>query len=130
MKFEISLIEVQEFLASCYDKKIGLKYIKEDTIEVNYYASILLTIKEVKADEIVFQYQMNGLVELLAEFLIGKKLDDSPIEWDSKSDEVIFYLSKVEALSNFLITFSIISVSFVDENLVLVLQAKSKNTNP
>jgi hypothetical protein len=124
MKFEISLIEVQEFLSSYYNKKVGLKYIKEDTIEVNYYASIVLTIKVVKADEIVFQYKVNGMVELLAKFIMGKKLDDSPIEWDSKTDEVIIHLNKIKALSNVLTTFSILSVSFVNDNIVIVFHAK------
>jgi len=127
MKFEISLIEVQEFLASCYDKKVGLKYIKEDTIEVNYFASIVLKIKEVRDNQVVFQYQVNGLVELLAKIILGKKLDDSPIEWDSKNDKVIFYLNKVDALSHFLMTNSISTVSFVNENIVLILQANTKD---
>jgi hypothetical protein len=129
MKFEISLIEVQEFLVSCYDKKVGLKYIKEDTIEVNYFATIVLTIKEVIDNQVVFQYQVNGLVELLAKIIVGNKLADSPIEWDSKNNEVIFYLNKVDALSHFLMTNSISTVSFLNENIVLVLDAKSKNKN-
>lgn len=130
MKLEISLTEVQEFLASSFDKKVGLKYIKEDTIEIDYYASIVLKIKEVKADEIVFQYQANGLVDLLAlgaKIFIGKKLEDLPVEWDAKTDEIFFYLYKVEALSNFLMTFNIFSVSIVNEVVVLELHAKSKN---
>ena len=127
MKFEISLTEVQDFLASFYGKKVGLKYIEEDKIEVDYYASIVLTIKEVRDDAVVFHYKVNSLVELLAKIIMGKNLNDSPIEWNSKTNEVIFYLNKVEALSHFLLTFCISSVSFVNENIVLVLNAKSKN---
>ena len=125
MKFEISLTEVQDFLTSCYNKKVGLKYLEKDKIEVDYFATIVLTIKEVRDNIIVFHYHVNGLVELLAKFLVGKKLDDSPVEWDSKADEVTFYMNRVEALSHFLMTFSISSASFVNENIVLVLNAKS-----
>src|ERR1035437_3726372 len=117
MKIEIPITEVQEFLSNSYNIKVGLKNIGEDKIEANYLVSLILTIKEVRKDEIVFHYEVNGLVNLLAKgahFLLGRKLDDTPIEWDSKTSEVIVDLKKVQALSDFLKVYFISEISFVN----------------
>jgi hypothetical protein len=130
MKIEIPLAEVQEFLSNSYNVKVGLKNIGEDRIEANYLVSLVLTIKEVRKDEVVFHYEVNGLVDLLAKgahFLLEKKLDDSPIEWDSKINEVVFDLKKILALSDFLKIFFISELHFVNENIVLVLNIKTNS---
>ena len=77
MKIEIPITEVQEFLSNSYNIKVDLKNIGEDKIEANYLVSLVLTIKEVRKDEVVFHYKVNGLVDLLAKgahFLLGKNL--------------------------------------------------------
>jgi hypothetical protein len=128
MKIEIPITEVQEFLSNSYNIKVGIKNIGEDRIEANYLVSLVLTIKEVRKDEVIFHYEVNGLVDLLAKsahFLLEKTLDDSPIEWDSKINEVVFDLKKVRALSDFLKVFFISELRFVNENIVLVLNIKS-----
>jgi hypothetical protein len=128
MKIEIPITEVQEFLSNSYNIKVGLKNIGEDRIEANYLVSLVLTIKEMRKDEVVFHYEVNDLVDLLAKgahFLLEKKLDDTPIEWDSKINEVVFDLKKVRALSDFLKVFFISELRFVNESIVLVLNIKS-----
>ena len=124
MKIEIPITEVQEFLSNYYNINVALKNIGEDKIEANYLVSLILTIKEVRKDEVTFQYEVNGLVDLLAKgahFLLGKKMDDSPIEWDSKTSEVVVDLKKVQALSDFLKVCFISELHFVNENIVLLL---------
>jgi len=124
MKIEIPISEVQEFLSNYYNINVALKNIGEDKIEANYLVSLILTIKEVRKDEVTFQYEVNGLVDLLAKgahFLLGKKIDDSPIEWDSKTSEVVVDLKKVQALSDFLKVCFISELHFVNENIVLLL---------
>jgi len=124
MKIEIPITEVQEFLSNYYNINVALKNIGEDKIEANYLVSLILTIKEVRKDEVTFQYEVNGLVDLLAKgahFLLGKKMDDSPIEWDSKTCEVVVDLKKVQALSDFLKVCFISELHFVNENIVLLL---------
>jgi len=124
MKIEIPITEVQEFLSNYYNINVALKNIGEDKIEANYLVSLILTIKEVRKDEVTFQYEVNGLVDLLAKgahCLLGKKMDDSPIEWDSKTSEVVVDLKKVQALSDFLKVCFISELHFVNENIVLLL---------
>ena len=128
MKIEIPLTEVQEFLSNFYNIKVDLKNIKEDKIEANYLVSLVLTIKKVKKDEVVFHYELNGLVDLLAKgahFLLEKKLDNSPIEWNSSKDEVTINLEKVKALSDFLKVFYISELKFVDNDIVLILNTQA-----
>lgn len=124
MRIEISLTEVQDFLSNYYNIKVELKNIGEDKIEANYLVSLVLTIKEVRKDEILFQYEVNGLVDLLAKgahFLLEKKLDDTPIEWDSKTNEVLVDFKKIQALRDFLKVFYISKLSFVNQDIVLIL---------
>jgi hypothetical protein len=124
MKIEIPITEVQDFLSNSYNINVGLKNIGDDRIEANYLVSLILTIKEVRKDEVVFQYEVNSIVDLLAKgahFLLRKKLDDAPIEWDSKTSEVVIDLKNVQALSDFLKVYFISELHFVNEDIVLIL---------
>jgi len=124
MKIEIPITEVQEYLSNTYNIKVGLKNIGEDKIKATYFVSLVFTIKEVGNDEVVFHYEGNSLVHLLAKgahFLLGKKLDDSPVEWDSKTSEVVVDLKKVQALKDFLKVFFVYELHFVNEDIVFIL---------
>ena len=124
MKIEIPITEVQDLLRNSYHINVGIKNIGADIIEANYLVSSILTIKEVRKDEVEFQYEVNGFVDLLAKgahFLLGKKIDDTPIEWDSKTSEVVVDLKKVQALSDFLKVYFISELRFLNEDIVLIL---------
>ena len=130
MKIEIPITEVQEFLSNYYNINVGLKNIGKDTIEANYLVSLILTIKEVRKDKVVFQYELNSIVDLLAKgahFLLRKKIDDAPIEWDTKTSEVVVDLKKVQALSDFLKVYFISEIHFVNEDIVLMLKMIKNN---
>ena len=121
--------EVEEFLSNCYNINVVLKNIEENKIEANYFVSLILTIKEVKENEILFHYKVNDLLNLLVEgihFFLEKELGSIPIEWNSKTSEVSVDLKKVPALSNFLNFFYVSELRFVNENIVLILHTKSK----
>ena len=124
MKIEIPITEVQEFLSNSYNIKVGFKNIGVDKIEANYLASLIFTIKEVRKYEVIFHYEVNGLVDLLAKgahLLLGKKLDETPVVWDSKTSEVVVDLMKIRALSDFLKIYFISELHFVNEDIILVL---------
>jgi hypothetical protein len=124
MKIEVPITEVQDFLSNYYNINVDIKNIGEDKIEANYLVSLILTLKEVRKDEVLFQYEVNGIVDLLAKgahFLVEKKLDDTPIEWDPKANEVLFDLKKVGALRDFLKVYNISELRFIDKDIVLIL---------
>ena len=82
MRLEIPLKELQSFLSNCYNVNVGIKNIEENKIEIDYFVSLILTIKEVKESEILFHYQINGFLNLLAKgahSFLEKKLEDAPI---------------------------------------------------
>jgi len=124
MKIEIPITEVQEFLSNTYNIKVGLKNIGEDKIKASYFVSLVFTVKEVGKDEVVFHYEVNSLVHFLAKcahFLLRKKLDDTPVFWDSKTSEVVVDLEKIRALSDFLKVYFISELHFVHEDIVFIL---------
>ena len=124
MKIEIPITEVQKFLSNFYNIKVGLKNIGEDKIEAHYLVSLVFTIKELGKDEIVFHYEVNSLINLLAKgahFLLRKKLNDTPIEWNSKTSEVVVDFKKVRALSDFLKVYFISEFHVVNEDIVMIL---------
>jgi len=118
------ITEVQDFLSNTYSIKVGLKNIGEDKIKATYFVSLVFTIKEVGKDEVVFHYEVNSLVRLLAKgahFLLGKKLDDTPVEWDPKTSEVVVDLKQVRALNDFLKFYFISELHLVNEDIVFIL---------
>ena len=128
MKIEIPITEVHDFLSKSYNIKVRLKNIGEDKIEANYLVSLILTIKEVRKYEVIFQYKVNGFVDLLAKgahFLLGKKIDDTPIEWNSKTSEVVVDLKKIQAFSELLNVYFISELHFVNNDIVLTFNTIS-----
>ena len=128
MKIEIPITEVHDFLSKSYNIKVRLKNIGEDKIEANYLVSLILTIKEVRKYEVIFQYKLNGFVDLLAKgahFLLGKKFDDTPIEWNSKTSEIVVDLKKIQAFSELLNVYFISELHFVNNDIVLTFNTIS-----
>ena len=126
MKIEIPLTEIHEFLSNFYNVEIDLNNIDKNKIEIHYFAALVLNIKEVSEDRVVFYYEGNDIVNLLAKvahFLLKKKLDLS-IEWNSKTNEVSFDLKKIPQLSNFLELFYISELKFEHDNIILGIKYK------
>ncbi len=128
MKLEIPITEVHDFLSKSYNIKVALKNIGEDKIEATYFLSLILKIKKVRKYEVIFQYEVNGFVNLLAKgahFLLRKKIDNTPIEWNSKTREVVVDLKKIPALSELLNVYFISDLQFVNNDIVLTLNTIS-----
>lgn len=122
MKLEISLAEVQQFKRSQFEIDVDLKNIEENKIEATYIDSVVLIIDEVKENVSQFHYEADGLakaVTTIAHFFLEKKLDKTPIEWDSKNRTLEIDLNKIPELSKFLTFVSISELSFTNETVVL-----------
>ena len=129
MRLEIPLSEVQQFLSNQYQIDIDLKNIEENKIEATYIDSVVLIINEVKEDVVLFHYEVNGLASIvtkIAHFFLEKKLDKTPIEWDSKNEDLKIDLYKITELNNFLKFVSISEIHFIKDTIVLEMYARGK----
>lgn len=129
MRLEILLSEVQQFLSNQYQIDIGLKNIEENKIEAKYIDSVVLIIKEVKEDVVLFQYEVDGLASIvtkIAHFFLEKKLDKTLIEWDSKNKKLKIDLNKITELDAFLKFVSISEIHFIKDTIVLEMYARGK----
>jgi len=129
MRLEIPIKEFQEFIKGYYDINIDLKNIEVNKIKVIYFDSAVLKIKEVKNDEILFDYEVNGLVDLIAKvvhFFMKKKLANLPFKWDSGKREVTIDLKMIKGLTELLKVLYIYEFQFVNDNILLVLYERNK----
>jgi len=129
MRLEIPLSEVQQFLSTQYQIDIDIKNIEEDKIEATYIDSVVLIIDEVKEDVFFFHYEVDGLATIvtkIAHFFLEKKLDKTPIEWDSKKEELKIDLNKITELNAFLKFVSISEIHFIKDTIVLEMYARVK----
>jgi hypothetical protein len=121
MRLEIPIAEVQQFLRSQYKIDVDLKNIEENKIELTYINSVVLIIKEVKKNVVLFHYKVDGLAKIvtkIAHFFMEKKLDKKHIEWD-----------KFTALNTFLEVVSISEILFIKDTIVLEMYARGKAKN-
>jgi hypothetical protein len=129
MWLEIPLSEVQQFLSNQYQIDIDLKNIEEDKIEATYIDSVVLIINEVKEDVVLCHYEADGLASIVtkvAHFFLEKKLDKTPIEWDSKNEELKIDLNKITELNTFLKFICISEIHFIKDKIVLQMYARDK----
>ena len=127
MKLELPLDELKQYLKSSYNLEIDLHNIEENKIEIDYYVSLTLTVREVKDHEILFHYKVNGLLNMLAKgahYFLEKKMEGIPIEWDASNNELLLDLTKVDALKDFLKILSISDLKFIDNQIVLSLKTR------
>lgn len=129
MRLEIPIKEVQEFLSDHYKINIALKNIEESKIEATYIDSVVLIIKEVKEDVVFINYEVDGLAVIaakVAHFFLKKKLDNIPVEWDAKTNEVTIDLKKIPKLGELLRFVYVSELHFVNDNILFVFYARDK----
>ena len=129
MRLEIPLPEVQQFIIAKYHINIDLKNIEENKVEATYIDSVVLKIKEVKENVVLFQYEIDWLASIvtkIAHFFLEKKLDKTPIEWDLKNKELRIDLNKITELNAFLKLVCISEIHFIKDCIVLEMPARGK----
>ena len=129
MHLEISLSEVQQYLSNQYNINVTLKNIEVNKIEATYIDSVVLIIDEVKEDVISFRYEVDGLATIvtkIAHLFLKKKLDKTPIEWDSKNRELKIDLNGFTELDSFLEFATISELHFIKDTIVLEVSLRGK----
>ena len=129
MQLEIPLSEIQQFLSTQFQIDIDLKNIEENKIEATYIDSVVLIINEVKRDVVLFHYEVDGLASIvtkIAQLFLKKKLDKTPIEWDSKNKGLKIDFNKVTELNTFLKFVSISEIHFIKDSIVLEMYERGK----
>jgi hypothetical protein len=129
MRLEIPLSEVQQFISNQYKINVDLKNIEVNKIEATYIDSVVLILDEVKEDVISLHYEVDGLATIvtkIAHLFLGKKLDKTPIEWDSKNKELKIDLNKFTHLDEFLEVVSISELHFIKDAIVLEMYPRGK----
>ncbi len=124
MKLEISLSELQQYLFDKYQIKVELKSIEDKKMEVTYIDKVILTVKCVTDDQVFFNYEVRGLVDLIAnvaKIFLKKKLKNFPATWIARTKEISVDLKKIKNLNNLLKMVSITEVHFLKDNITLVL---------
>jgi hypothetical protein len=132
MQLEIPLSEVQQILCNQFQIEIDLKNIEENKIEATYIDSVVIIIIEVKEEVVYFHYEANGLANIvtkIAHFFLKKKLDKTPLEWDSKNETLKIDLNKITELNAFLKLISISQIQFIKDNIVLEMHMRAKIYN-
>jgi len=129
MRLEISIIEVKEVIQNYYHLHVGIKNVGEDKIKLSYYGSIILSLKEIKEEEVVFSYEINGFVQLMAKgvhYFLKEKVEFDPLEWNTDAKEVTFDLKKIKELKEVINFLYISEIHFSDEIILLELSVKTK----
>ena len=129
MNIEISIKEIQVFLNDFYNIDVELKNVEDDKIKVTYFGSIYMSVKEVKEDSIMFKYEINDFLNIVAQgahFFQKKQLEIDAIQWNSRTKEIAVDLKKVKELNHFLKFVYISDLSFGNGNVLLVLNMRNK----
>jgi hypothetical protein len=127
MRLEIPITEVQQFISNHYQVDIVLKNIEKNKIEATYIDSVVLIIKDIKEEVVLIHYEAVGLANIMtkvAHFFLDKKLDNTPIEWDSKNEEVKIDLNKITELNDFLKFVSISEIHFIKDAIVVEMYVR------
>ena len=123
------MLEVKEVIQNYYHLHIGIKNVGEDKIKLSYYGSIILSLKEIKAEEVVFSYEVNGFVELMAKgihYFLKKKVEFDALDWNTDAYEVTFDLRRIKELREVINFLYISEIHFGDEIILLELSVKDK----
>ena len=129
MKIEIPIKEIQVFLNDFYHIDVELKNVEDDKIKVTYFGSIYMSVKEIKEDSILFKYEINDFLNIVAQgahFFQRKQLEIDAIQWNSRTKEIDVDLKKVKELNHFLKFVYISDLSFGNGNVLLVLNMRNK----
>ena len=89
-----------------------------------------MSLKEIKEEEVVFSYEVNGFVKLMAKgvhYFLKEKVEFDPLEWNTVEREVTFDLKKIKELREVIKFLYISEIHFADEIILLELSIRNKD---
>lgn len=132
MQLTIPISEVQKMINDFYQINIKLINTEENKIQVTNIDSVVITVSGVKDDLVLFDYEVNGLIDLIskvARFIMKKKLKTIPVVWDAKDKKISLDLKKIHQLSKLLKLMNVDDVRFVNDAMVLDLSPTAYFSN-
>ncbi|MFA6128587.1 MAG: hypothetical protein WC699_14910 [Bacteroidales bacterium] len=128
MKIEISIEEIEQLIKHFYHVNVLLRIIDENRLKVTYWASLVLSFNKVGRDELFFNYEANGLVNILAKAIHHfekDKLADMPLSWNSDTREVSIDLKKIKELNSLLNMLDISGLRIADDKISMTLRLRN-----
>ena len=124
MKIELPLIEIEEYIKTCYNISIKINFVELNKIEVDYLFKIVISIKEVSDYSILLSYELNWAANMLtksAKFMSNNSIDKNILQWDTTKKEVRQNLVHIPALIDFLKVFRILNFTLDNNQLQIEL---------
>ena len=123
MILQLPLSEIEDYIKTCYNINVSIKYIETNKLEINYLFAIGITIKEVLDYSIILGYELSWATNILAKgakFMTNNSIYKNILDWDTSKKEVKLNLVHIPALNGFLKIYRI--SSFLIDNNVLFLK--------
>ncbi len=125
MKIEMPYHEIGIFAREYLKKSVGIKYAGNHSVELNFMASVTVSMAEVWPHGLLLDYKTSAIVNMMIGGMrntIRQELAKFPaLEWLEDNKQLSLNLQKLPQLSEFLRIFSISSCSFEETGLKLEL---------
>lgn len=129
MKIEIPIPEIEEFIKSYFKVAIGIIYVEQNKIDVNYMTTLRLTIEKVEHCSVLLRYELNWAANFIAKgakFMVNSKMDDRVLFWDTNAKTLSVNLLNIDAMRDFLAVYHIQTFEIVDDKIVLEMATNPK----
>lgn len=126
MKLEIPYTEMETFIREYAKKPIAVKYDGNQQVEVNFMASVTLSVGEVAAHWVLLNYKTSSIVSMMIGGLrktIQQELDKIPaLIWREDDKQLLVDLRRLPQLKDVLKIMVITRCSFEERGLLLELK--------
>ncbi|HOA37046.1 MAG TPA: hypothetical protein PLQ65_11450 [Flavihumibacter sp.] len=125
MILEIPYTELETIIKTSSKKPIGLKYMGNGQLEVQFMASVSLSVAQVAAHWVLFDYKTSGLVSMMLTGMrktVQAEVDKiPPLEWREDNKQILVDFRRLPQAKDLLAVLVIKSFRFDDHALVIEL---------
>lgn len=126
MRIEIPYHELETIVRTTSKKPIGIKYTGNGQVEAHFMASVTLSVAQVAAHWVLFDYKTPALVSMMIGGMrktIQAELDKVPaVEWRENDKQLLVDFRRVPQAKDLLAVMAITAFRFDDNALVLELK--------